>query len=183
MAFQVSSDKQEIFFFYADLKTNQLAFRSGEDKNCSISKVPDLFKIDLINYHNLWDYLFFLQDSGHWRLEWPVGKGFFDSLLSELHYLSRHHRSSKIDTFDILTKATKSEIHLKFGINELVLEEDSRSEEKIFFHRLETFKEDCLESEDLSDYLKQLGKEFSKQILSLIKDKFQALRHHFELKK
>ena len=107
MAFQVSSDEHEVFFFYADLKTNELAFRSGEHKECSISRVPDLFKIDLINYHNLWDYLFFFQDTGHWRLEWPVGKGFLDVLLSELHYLSHHHRSSKIDTFHILTKSNK----------------------------------------------------------------------------
>lgn len=97
MAFQiVNGEKEEILFFYADLKTNELAFRSGELKECSISRVPDLFKIDLINYHNLWDYLFFFEDTGHWRLEWPVGINFFKTLLSELHYMSTKHRSSKI---------------------------------------------------------------------------------------
>lgn len=78
---------QELIFFYMDLKTNELAFRGHKGK-CRSSKVPELFKIDLINYHNLWDYLFFLQTEGHWRLEWPINSGFLNGLFSELHYLT-----------------------------------------------------------------------------------------------
>jgi hypothetical protein len=100
MAFQVlGAENQEIFFFYSDLQTNELAFRSGDDGRCSISRVPDLFKVDLINYHNLWDYLFFFEESGHWRLEWPVGVDMFKSFISELHYLNKVRQGNTFWTF------------------------------------------------------------------------------------
>jgi hypothetical protein len=99
MAFQIlNGQDNELLFFYADLKTNELAFRGG-DSQCNRSQVPDLFKIDLINYHNLWDYLFFSQDKGHWRLDWPIGINMFKKLISELHYLSKNHHSGKSDLF------------------------------------------------------------------------------------
>lgn len=92
VAFQILNQGEfEVLFFYADLRTNELAFRSGSSGQCSISRVPDLFKIDLINYHNLWDYLFFFEDPGHWKFDWPIGADIFKSLISELHYLSRGH--------------------------------------------------------------------------------------------
>lgn len=88
LALQVlGGDNAEMMFFYLDFKTNEVAFRGRRGK-CRASKVPELFKIDLINYHNLWDYLFFLESDGHWRLEWPIESGFLKGLFSELHYLS-----------------------------------------------------------------------------------------------
>jgi len=96
VAFQIiNGNDHELLFFYADLKTNELAFRGGNSK-CSRSQVPDLFKIDLINYHNLWDYLFFSKDSGHWILSWPMGVSLFKKLISELHYISYTHHSGRI---------------------------------------------------------------------------------------
>lgn len=89
LAFQIlDSENQEIFFFYADLETNELAFRSGSSGDCSISQVPDLLKVDLINFPNLWDYLFFFQASGHWAFQWPFGSNLLNNFLSELHYFA-----------------------------------------------------------------------------------------------
>lgn len=69
---------------------------------------------------------------------------------------------------------------MKFGVNSLVLEEDSRTEEKIFFDRLETFKRDCAQTADLGEYLQSLAREFSKQMVGLVRSKFAQIKGSFE---
>jgi hypothetical protein len=65
---------------------------------------------------------------------------------------------------------------MKFGVNKLILEENSRTEEKIFFNRLENFKKTCSQSKDLKEYLTSMSKEFGKQIIHLIKSKFHEIK-------
>lgn len=87
MALQlIDESNKELFFFFGNFKTNELIFRNGQNRSCSASKVPELFKLDLVNYTNLWEYLFFLKSESHWRFDWPVGKSPLDGIFSEMEY-------------------------------------------------------------------------------------------------
>ena len=82
----VNDSQVEMFFFYADFKNNDLAFRSGTLNKCLMTRVPELFKFDLVNYSNLWDYLFFFENNQKWRFEWPFKNSLFKRFYSSLHY-------------------------------------------------------------------------------------------------
>lgn len=170
LALQVlDGQSAELLFVYADLDTNELAFR-GSAGRCRITKVPELFKLDLVNFHNLWDYLFFLTPDGHWRLDWPVGPSLFQTLFSELHYFGPLEETAP---------SSRSEIRMRFGVNELALREDSRKEEKIFFERLESFKRECAASEDLATYLKDFAREVGLQFFRTVKAQVDELKDSF----
>ena len=70
-------------------------------------------------------------------------------------------------------------MRVKFGANQLTLREDSRKEEKIFFSRLETFKKECSQSKNLSQYLTELLKEVAGQLLRIFKAQMKALKQGF----